>query len=35
MEIKFRVEKKQDKRLFYGCYAVCCKKTNTGSKGIL
>ena len=35
MEIIYYVEKKKDKRLFYGCFAVCCKKTHTGSKGIL
>ena len=35
MEINYRVEKKEDKRLFYGCFAVCCKKVNAYSRGIL
>ena len=35
MEISYQIESLLDERLFYGCYAVCCKRTNTGSKGIL
>ena len=35
MEIKYDVEKKKPRFLFWGCFAVCCKHVNTISMGIL
>lgn len=35
MEINYRVEKKEDKRLFFGCFARYCKRVNAGAQGIL
>ena len=35
MEIKYDVEKKKPRFLFWGCFAVCCKRVNAIAKGIL
>ena len=35
MEINYQVKKKEDKRLFFGCFARCCKRVNAGAQGIL
>lgn len=35
MEIKYFVEKKKPRFLFFGCFAVCCKRVNAIAKGIL
>lgn len=35
MDINYFVEKKEPKKLSYGCFAVCCKRVNARSHGIL
>lgn len=35
MEFTYDVEKKKPRLLYWGCFAVCCKRVNAIAKGIL